>query len=243
MPTRSVASPASNTAIVQASVGGAVLSAIPDFLLAGVCLFTWLRPMAIDPFLVKRLTTLTLLEFIVVHSAPFTGIVVLSDMKRVRKVGAVAGLGAFYMLFAWAFSAGTDSNWPMVAFFALMLNRVLPVLAGAIPSEAQRTYMATCWGVGVVAYLVTVFMAVLLPIPALGVTPDVIAAQRFTSGGLWPEQPWRPLFMGTVYFTLVGTWEIAGMSAIVKRAVSKGNAATWRTEGSRSPSTRRNARS
>jgi len=221
MPKRPPASRESNTAIVQASVGGAVLSTIPDFLLAGVCLFTWLRPMAIDPFLVKRLTTLTLLEFIVVHSAPFSGIVALSDMKRIAKVGALTGLGAFYMLFAWGFSAGSDSNWPMVAFFALMLNRLLPILLGVIPSEAQKGYMASCWVVGVAAYLGTIFAAALLSVPSLGVTAEVIRAQHFSSGGMWPEQPYRALFMGSMYFTIVGVWEIAGVPLVMKRAARR----------------------
>ena len=206
---------------MQASLGGAIFSALPDFLLAGVCLYTWLHPMAFDPMLVKRLTTLTLLEFIVVHSAPFSGIVALSDMKRLAKVGALAALGAFYMLFAWGFSAGSDSNWPMIAFFALMLNRLLPVLVGAIPSEAQKGYMASCWIVGAIAYLGTVFAAATLPIPPLGVTPEVIKAQAFSSGGMWPEQPFRPLFMGTVYFTIVGVWEIAGVPLVMKRAARR----------------------
>ena len=221
MPKRPFASAASDTAIMQASMGGAVLSAIPDFLLAGVCLFTWLRPMAIDPYLVKRLTTLTLLEFIVVHSAPFSGIVALSDTKRLAKAGALTGLGAFYMLFAWGFSAGSDSNWPMVAFFALMLNRLLPVLLGVIPSEAQKGYMASCWIVGVAAYLGTIFTAALVAVPALGVTADVIKAQRFSSGGMWPEQPYRALFMGMLYFTIVGVWEIAGVPLVMRRAARR----------------------
>jgi len=221
MPKRPSASAASDTTIMQASMGGAVLSAIPDFLLAGVCLFTWLRPMAIDPYLVKRLTTLTLLEFIVVHSAPFSGIVALSDMKRLAKAGALTGLGAFYMLFAWGFSAGSDSNWPMVAFFALMLNRLLPVLLGVIPSEAQKGYMASCWIVGVAAYLGTIFTAALVAVPALGVTADVIKAQRFSSGGMWPEQPYRALFMGMLYFTIVGVWEIAGVPLVMRRAARR----------------------
>jgi hypothetical protein len=173
-------------------------SALPDFLLSAVCLYTWPHPMTFDPQLVKRLTVLTLLEFVIVHSAPFTGLVALSELKTILKTAALVGLGAFYMLFAWGFSVGFDSNWPAIAFFALMLNRLLPVLLGAVPSSAQKTFMATCWGLGVVAYLGTIFAAALLPIPALGITADVIAAQHFTSGGMWPEQPYRALFMGTV---------------------------------------------
>ncbi len=217
---RSARSPAVDLA--QASIGGAILSAIPDFVLAGVCLFTWLRPMAIDPLLVKRLTALTLLEFIVVHSAPFTGIVALSEMKTLRKTAALVGLGAFYMLFAWGFAAAFDSRWPMIAFFSLMLNRLLPVLLGVVPGETMKSYVVSCWVVGAIAFLGTVFAAAALPIPPLGITADVIAAQGFTTGGLWPEQPYRPLFMGMLYFTIVGVWEIVGMRVVMRRAQRAG---------------------
>jgi hypothetical protein len=203
-------------------MGGAILSALPDFGLAAVCCYTWLHPMAFDPMLVKRLTALTLLEFIIVHSAPFAGLVALSDLKTIPKTGALLGLGAFYMLFAWGFAVSFDSNWPMVAFFALMLNRLLPVFLGAVPSNAQKAYMASCWIIGAMAYLGTVAAAATLSIPPLGITPEVIAAQHFTTGGLWPEQPYRPLFMGTVYYAIVGTWEIVGMRAVTRRALRRG---------------------
>jgi hypothetical protein len=203
-------------------MGGAILSALPDFLLAGACLLIWVSPTTFDPLMVRRITELTLLEFIVVHSAPFAGIVALSGLRLLPKVAALVGLGALYMLFAWGFAAAFESDWPMIAFFALMLNRLLPVLLGVVPSAAQRNYMISCWVVGAIAYLLTVFAAALLPIPALGVTPAIIEAQQFTAGGLWTAEPFRPLFMGALYFGIVGVWEIVGTRMIARSSTSDG---------------------
>ena len=174
--------------------------------------------MAIDPLMVKRLTALTLLEFIVMHSAPFSGIVALSEMKRHLKVLALAGLGAFYMLFAWGFALAFGSNWPLYSFFGLMLNRLLGVLVGAVPRGAQAMYLGSCWIVGALAYLGAIFFTAFAPVPRLGISREVVAAQHFTTGGIWPEEPYRALAFGAIYFGIVAMWEVVGRGRMVERA-------------------------
>lgn len=200
----------------DASWGGAIIAALPDFILAGLFVYTWLHPMALHPLMVKRLVGVVALEFIVVHSAPFAGLVATSDAAWPKRIGALIGLGALYMLFAWGFAVAFDSSWPMVAFFALMLNRMLGVLIGAVPGESQKKFMASCWVVGAIAYLGSTFATVATPLPTLGVTPAVIAAQHFTIGGIWPEQPYRALALGAMYFTLVGVWQIAAIPMMLR---------------------------
>jgi hypothetical protein len=205
----------------DASLGGAVLSAIPDFLVAGLFVWTWVRPMAFYPLMVRRLTILTLLEFVVVHSAGFCGVVALSSLPAPRKVLALVGLGSIYMLFAWGFALSADSNWPLVAFFGLMLNRLLGVLVGATPSAARVRYLGACWVGGAAFYLFGIFASVLLPVPALGITPDVVAAQHFDGGGIFPEQPYRAIAFGALYFTLIGVFEIVA-ARVALRSVGSG---------------------
>jgi hypothetical protein len=202
----------------EASWGGAIFAALPDFIIAGLFVYTWLHPMGIHPQMVKRLVGVIALEFIVVHSAPFTGLVASSDLPWPKRIGALVGLGALYMLFAWGFSAAVDSSWPMIAFFALMLNRMLGVVIGAVPSDAQKYYMASCWIVGAIAYLGATFATVAAPLPSFGITPAVIAAQHFTVGGEWPEQPYRAIALGALYFTIVGIWQIAALPLSLRLA-------------------------
>lgn len=35
--------------------------------------------------------------------------------------------------------------------------------------------------------------------------------------GLWPEQPYRPFFVGTISFTIVGVWENIGVRIVTRR--------------------------
>src|SRR5262249_56195850 len=54
---------------------GGALSAVPDFGFAGACLVTWFRPTAFGNRMVHHIAMVMLLEFFVVHSAGFMGVV------------------------------------------------------------------------------------------------------------------------------------------------------------------------
>ena len=71
-----------------------------------------------------------LLEFIVVHSAAFTGQVIVGAAARAAKVRSLVGMGLFYSLFAGGIGAAFHTAWPLVAFWLLMLNRMSGVLLG-----------------------------------------------------------------------------------------------------------------
>lgn len=205
----------------QGSLAAGVFSALPDILLAGFFVFTWVNPLAFDTLTVKRLTALTLLEFIVMHSAPFSGLIALSPMARKTKVFALLGLGCFYMLFAYGFAKAFDSSWPVYSFVGLMLNRLLGVVVGAVPRGAYAGYLTSCWIVGALTYLLAIAFAAVAPLPRLGVTPEVVAAQHFVVQGLWPEQPHRALAFGAIYFGVVAVWEIVGRGIIIKRVAAR----------------------
>ena len=68
-----------------------------------------------------------------------------------------------------------------------------------------------------IAFLGAVCVDAALPLPPLRVVADVIAAQGFTMEGLWPEQPYRPFFVGTISFTIVGVWENVGVRIVTRR--------------------------
>jgi hypothetical protein len=155
------------------------------------------------------------------HSAPFYGIVALWEMKSYTKVLALIGFGAFYMLFAWGFADAFDSMWPVHSFFGLLLNRMLGILEGAVPRGAQATYLASVWIISALAYLGAIFITALAPIPRVGITDAVIRARNFTTGGLWPEQPYRAIAFRALYFGIVGLWEVVGRRTIIRRACAK----------------------
>lgn len=200
------------------SPAAGAFAAFPDLLLSGVFLWTWLAPQAIDDQMVKRLCALMVMEFIVMHSAPACGWVMLSPVSRPRKAVLLSLLGAFYMLFAWGFSEAFEAAWPLYSFFGLILNRLLGVLVGAVPHGAEAKYVISVWIIGAVSYILGVAFTAVLPVPALGVTPEVIAAQHFTASGLWIAEPWRALACGALYFGVVGVWEILGRAFFLRAA-------------------------
>lgn len=198
------------------SPAAGAFAAFPDLLLSGVFLWTWLAPRTIDDQMVKRLCALMVMEFIVMHSAPACGWIMLSPASRTRKTVLVSLIGAFYMLFAWGFSMAFQAMWPLYSFFGLILNRLLGVLVGAVPRDAEVKYLASVWIIGAITYILGVALTAVLPVPALGITPEVIAAQHFTASGLWIAEPWRALACGALYFGVVGVWEILGRTFLLR---------------------------
>ena len=68
--------------------------------------------------------------------------------------------------------------------------------------------LQTYWGIGVFCYVMLVFATVILPMPAFGVTQEMIARQGFTMGGLWIDEPFRVLAFGFLYFATIGLAEL-----------------------------------
>lgn len=203
----------------------AVVNAAPDFAAAGAFLVTWIAPTTFGVQTVKRLMLVMLLEFIVVHSAAFMGIVALAPASRARRAAGILGFGAFYALFAAAMGLGFHSWWPVVAFAGLTANRLLGVLFGQVPDAEQQGFIRTGWAASVVCYVGGCFLTVLLPVPALGVTPAVVAAQHFSASGLWIAEPQRVLAFGVVYFGLTGwsdLWSHAWAGRLGRRSVVPG---------------------
>lgn len=195
---------------------GAVASALPDFLAAATFLVTWFAPTTFGDRMVSHLVLVMLLEFLVVHSAGFMGIIVYGEGARTTKLAMLGGLTFVYLLFAAAFGISFGTWWPVQALVVLTLNRCTPLFLGPLPADthAQNDRVAVGWAVGVVCYLFGCFATVIPPVPAFGITPDVIAAQGFTSTGLWPEEPYRAVAFGVIYFALQGLWELgSGLAA------------------------------
>jgi hypothetical protein len=60
-------------------------AAIPDLALAAAFIVTWISPYALGTRAVWHLVMVILLEFIVMHSSAFVGVVGFSDLSRSRR--------------------------------------------------------------------------------------------------------------------------------------------------------------
>jgi len=188
----------------------ALLNALPDFGFAAVFLVTWVAPTAFGDHVVRSLFAVMLMEFIVVHSSVLMGTTALKAASRASRAGVIAAFGLFYSLFAGGFSLAFHSWWPLASFWGQTINRLLGVLLGQAPDGDQRALLQRGWTVAVVLYLVLCMATVLLPVPALGITPAVAAAQQIPGRGLWVDRPEKVIAFGFLYFLLTAWSEMGG---------------------------------
>ncbi len=197
------------------------LNAAPDFLTAAAFAVTWAAPTTFGERALSAMMLVMLLEFVVVHSAAFTGAVAITPLPRGKRAAAVLGLSAFYFLFAGAMGLAFHRWWPVFAFAALTLNRLLGVLLGRAEAPEQKAMVMRGWAASVAFYVGGCFLTLFLPLPALGVTPEIVAAQHLNASGVWIDEPQRVLAFGVVYFGLTGWSELRGhawLSGIRPRA-------------------------
>jgi hypothetical protein len=185
----------------QPPIWSRLLAALPDAAVAAVYACTWVAPFYFGPDTVKNLMMLMLLEFLVVHSGAFIGLLVLSDTAtRKTKTLAIVGFGSFYMMFAAAFSLAFKSWWPALSFFWLLAAKFSIVWLTPLPRDDEAQRLKTLWLVSVVFYLGAVFAGVLLPLPRLGLNVEVVTMLHLPGEGLWIEQPHTVVVSGMLYF-------------------------------------------
>lgn len=193
--------------LARISLAGTI-SAAPDFAFGFACLAAWVAPEAVGVRWVGYLVVLLGLEFIVIHSAGFMQWVWIADWSRAYRVLYLIGLGLFYSAFAGILAYAARSWWPLASFWMLMLNRVLGTLLGQAPRGQELDLILHGWGGSLALYALAVVGAALLPVPAGGLTPDVVAALDFPGRNTWAPQTQSVLAAGYVYFTAVGISEM-----------------------------------
>jgi hypothetical protein len=180
-----------------------VFAALPDALTSAVFLVGWIAPDVVGAPRLKNLMLTMLIEFIVMHSSAFYAVILgMDDLSRLKRSLFLIGLSAFYLMFVLGFSLGFDSTWPIWAFGWLFLSRFWHLWVTPTQDGADGSRLMTSWLVSAMAYLAGAFLTILLPLPRLGITPEVIAAMQLSpkTSGLWVEQPWVVLAFGGFYF-------------------------------------------
>ncbi|MBI5848892.1 MAG: hypothetical protein HZB31_13285 [Nitrospirae bacterium] len=177
---------------------------MPDLLIAFACLTTWLFPSLYGSRWVHRSGSLMVQEFIVIHSSVFLAWVIAMNIGRGKKVIALICMSSVYSMFSFGFG-----SWPaLISFWLLWINRSMPTLAGQALSENAMQAAVLNWVASLVIYLFAVFLTTYAPVPAMGITADVIQGQGFAERGLWVEQPYRVLAAGVIYYAGIGLWQL-----------------------------------
>ena|SRR5215510_5451123 len=196
------------------------ISAAPDVAIGGLFLVTWIDPRVFGQGVLKYALLTMLLEFIVVHSSVFMGFVLWGTaLGAVKKTLAAVGFAVFYSLFLVAFALALGVWWPVWAFWGLTLNRLTNALLGGKAAKAARARLTNDWVTSVALYLLWVLTTAIVWVPALGITPDVVASAALPGKGLWVDQPQRVIVAGAGYFLCQAWAELRGQALVqVKHA-------------------------
>lgn len=181
-----------------------IASALPDAISAAFFLVVWLMPLRFGADMVSTAMLVMLIEFITVHASGMLGGVVLDPSqnrgKRLRTLLALSAMyGLFILMFVWVFRQW----WPLFVFGWLLLGKFSRVLFGAATPDQDAAAQRALWGTSAAAYVLGVLITVMLPMPRLGVVPEVIPQLRLTGSGLWVDEPHRLLAFGFLYFTVL----------------------------------------
>lgn len=190
-----------------------LLGALPDVITGAACLIVWVSPFAFGEGSVKTVVLTMLLEFLLVHGTGFfTAFAGMDDVKPSRRILAMLGLSAFYSLFLIAICLGFGEWWPMLLFAWLLIGKIVWVRANPKPQQGDMMRQMGTWAFSVVAYLGAVLGGVLLPLPYLGLTPDVVAQLALPGGGEWIERPHTAVAGMAFYFFALAAfkWIIGG---------------------------------
>jgi len=145
--------------------------ALPDAITASIFLYAWMAPLRWRETLVAELMLVMLVEFILIHSAPFMGSIVLaSDEGLKKRLVAFAGFTVFYSLFIGGFALGFKSWWPVIAFIWLIAAKLVSIVTDRRHTERQKQRMRGYWGVSALFYLLAVFATLFIPLPEFGIT-------------------------------------------------------------------------
>jgi len=180
-----------------------LFAAAPDAITAGVYLTAWVEPSIGGPGTVRNLMLTMLIEFIVIHSSGFyAGIAALEDIGAYKRLLMLTGLSLFYLLFIVVFAFAFDSTWPIFAFGWLFVCRFFHLWLRPTQTERETGGLMGLWALSVATYVIGAMATTVLPLPALGITPEFVASMHLAGSGEWIERPYTVLAFGTLYFVV-----------------------------------------
>ncbi len=193
----------------RAGIGRRV-SAVPDAATALFFLLLWCAPHWLPAYALETALAVMAVEFVLLHATVMLGSSVVSVEAGARRPwGRLVGLSLAYLLFVVVWSWLFQAMWPLIAFAWLLLSK-LRLLFQPGPSQTRRQRMYSDWGIASMAYFGACIATAFLPVPGLGLAPDVVAAARLEGGGLWVEQSQTVVAAGALCFSLVSLSRLLG---------------------------------
>lgn len=176
-----------------------ILAALPCALAALTFLVTWIRPQALGGRMVRDLTCLMMMEFVMMHANAMLSAMPMLAATRGGKLRIVIALAVPYSLFAVGLPLAWGAPW-LVAQFVILLGGKLWAVRQLPDDEQQRTRMLT-WGATILAYMLFVLLAAVFPFPRFGIEAEWV---RPPGGDRFPN-PHRIVAAGFLYWSALAT--------------------------------------
>jgi hypothetical protein len=204
--------PDERRAFTNTSASGRLLDALliglPDAITAAWCLFVWIHPLALGADTVKAVVLMILMEFILLNATGFfTAIPFMLDLSRKVRMAMLLGLCAIYLVLILAFALPFHSTWPFFAFGWLAVSKLAWVIRNRRVSGDEQLWLMGAWAFAVVAYLGAVGAGVMLDVPRLGITDDILPSLNLPHGGEWLDTPHKAVASATIYFAALALFK------------------------------------
>jgi hypothetical protein len=167
-----------------------LLGASPDAITAAACFVVWISPLAFGTGAVKTVVLMMLMEFLLVHGAGFfTSVAFMDEMSKSRRLLAMGALLLFYALFVGVFAWTFHAWWPVWVFLWLAIAKATWVFTARRDRAGEMDRQMAAWAFSVAAYLGAVFAGLMLPVPHLGIRPELVPSLGLPGSGEWVERP------------------------------------------------------
>lgn len=186
-----------------------LIHSLPDAVTAGIFLYAWIAPFHWRETLVAELLLVMVVEFILIHSAPFLGSIVLASTATLQtRLMLFAGLTTFYGLFISAYAYAFESWMPVIAFAWLISAKLVSIASDRQHNNHQKLRMRGYWAASFGYYLLAVFATALIPFPELGITRYGSAYGISGDSGAWVRHPHTVIAAGFLYFGLLAVTKL-----------------------------------
>ncbi len=209
-PSSTVPTPEPSRRAAASAALPAIAALAPRFATAATYLAAWIAPARLPAGFVRALFFAMILEFLLLHSYAFLNLVSGAEKgagwrERLRGSLGVLGFGAFYLLMAGALSWATHSTTPFWTIVWLLGARVFEIVIAGEAASGVAQSRTESWLRHLLLYLFLAVLTAIVPLPALGLSPGIVASLALPGSGSWIEQPQRALAFGLLYFGL-GAW-------------------------------------
>jgi hypothetical protein len=175
---------------------------LPDLASALFCLTAWVAPQVIGPHAFNMVVAMMAVEFLLIHGAVmFTALAgAMADAPRWLRWSSVAAPLLVYLIFLIPVARSIGQWWPLSVFLWMIYSK----MQGAYPPRAQAS-MRWLFSVGI--FMAAVFGTMLLPLPRLGFTPQLIAQLAGSSSGTWAEKPQSLVAAMLIYYIALSIYQ------------------------------------